>query len=111
VSDQFCSPTFTRDLASAICDLVSVEARGILHVTNADSSSWLTLHVKFRDRQAVTPFASYPSPRHKRARTAKRPAYSVLSPVTLYAHGIKLRSWQEATCAYLEELRKKGELV
>jgi dTDP-4-dehydrorhamnose reductase len=42
---------------------------------------------------------------------AKRPAYSVLSPVSLYAHGIKLHSWQEATCAYLEELRKKGELV
>jgi dTDP-4-dehydrorhamnose reductase len=98
-------------LSAPSVTLSPVEARGILHVTNADSRSRLTLHVKFCDRQAVTPFASYPSRRHKRTRPAKLPAYSVLSPASLYAHGIKLRSWQEATCAYLEELRKKGELV
>lgn len=69
------------------------------------------LHVKFCDRRGVTPFASYPSPRHKRARPAKRPAYSVLSPASLHAYGMKLRSWQEATGVYVEELREQGELV
>ena len=44
-------------------------------------------------------------------RPAGRPAYSVLSPASLYAHGMKLRSWQEAIGAYLDELREQGKLA
>src|SRR6516164_5694171 len=34
VADQIGSPTFTRDLATAIRDLVRSDARGIVHITN-----------------------------------------------------------------------------
>ena len=43
-------------------------------------------------------------------RLAKRPTYSVLSPASLTAHGITLRSWQEAVDAYLTELRRKSKM-
>lgn len=44
-------------------------------------------------------------------RLAKRPAYSVLSPASLHAHGITMRSWQEAVSLYLTELHQKGKLA
>src|SRR5882757_3052861 len=40
VADQVGSPTFTRDLASAIRALVHADARGIINVTNSGMCSW-----------------------------------------------------------------------
>ncbi len=111
MADQFGSPTFSHDLASAIGGLVRLDAQGILHVTNAGFCSWFEfareiLRQARRDSIRVLPIIT-----PQAGRPAKRPAYSVLSPASLYAHGMKLRSWQEATGAYLEELRQKGKLV
>ncbi len=111
VADQFGSPTFTRDLATAIRDLVRADARGILNVTNTGSCSWFdfareVLHQAGRDSIRVLPITTADA-----ARPAKRPAYSVLSPASLTAHGIVLRSWQDATAAYLKDLRSVGKLT
>jgi dTDP-4-dehydrorhamnose reductase len=40
VSDQIGSPTFTRDLSSAMHSLVCANATGIFHITNAGTCSW-----------------------------------------------------------------------
>ena len=40
VNDQRGSPTFTRDLASALVQLCRGSARGIVHVTNAGDCTW-----------------------------------------------------------------------
>src|ERR1700757_1685243 len=40
VNDQVGSPTYTRDLACAIRDLVRQDARGITHITNEGVCSW-----------------------------------------------------------------------
>jgi dTDP-4-dehydrorhamnose reductase len=40
VADQVGSPTFTRHLARMIRDLVRMDARGTLHVSNEGSCSW-----------------------------------------------------------------------
>ena len=40
VADQTGSPTFTRDLAGAIRDLVRKKARGVVNVTNSGSCTW-----------------------------------------------------------------------
>jgi dTDP-4-dehydrorhamnose reductase len=111
VADQVGSPTFTRDLAGAIRDLVRKDARGILNVTNAGSCSWCefaqeVLRQAGRGSVRVTPITTAQA-----ARLAKRPAYSVLSPASLQAHGITLRSWQAATAAYLQDLRACGKLL
>jgi dTDP-4-dehydrorhamnose reductase len=110
VADQIGSPTYTRDLAGAIRDLVRGEARGIVNVTNSGSCSWHefaqeTLRQAGRGAVRVLPISTAQA-----ARLAKRPAYSVLSPASLKARNLTLRSWQEATRAYLEDLRACGKL-
>jgi dTDP-4-dehydrorhamnose reductase len=109
VADQIGSPTFTRDLATAIRELVHSDARGILHITNSGSCSWFEFAkqvlLKAGRKTPVLPITTAES-----GRLAKRPAYSVLSPASLTVHGIRLRSWQEAVDAYLADLRQKGKM-
>jgi dTDP-4-dehydrorhamnose reductase len=109
VADQIGSPTFTRDLATAIRDLVRSDAQGILHITNMGSCSWFEFAKEVLLRAGCkTPVL--PITTAEADRLAKRPAYSVLSPASLNVRGIKLRSWQEAASAYVAELRQKGKM-
>jgi dTDP-4-dehydrorhamnose reductase len=110
VADQVGSPTFTRDLAQAIRDLVRTDSRGIVHVTNEGTCSWFEFAVEIlrqagRDAIRVSPIAT-----QQAGRLAKRPAYSVLSPASLHAHGLTMRNWKAALAAYLQELRQIGRL-
>lgn len=111
VSDQIGSPTYTRDLASAVLQLIRVEAQGIVHITNSGTCSWFefaseVLQQAGRDRVRVLPVNSTQFPR-----PASRPGFSVLSPVSLHKHGITMRKWQEAVTLYLNDLRTAGKLV
>jgi dTDP-4-dehydrorhamnose reductase len=110
VADQTGSPTFTRDLAGAIRDLVRKKVQGVVNVTNAGSCTWRefaaeVLRQAGRGKIRVTPITT-----EQAARLAKRPRYSVLAPTSLHAQGITLRSWQDAVTAYLEDLRDCGKL-
>lgn len=111
VNDQVGSPTFTRDLASTIRDLVRMEARGTINVTNEGSCSWFEfareiLRQAGRDRVHVLPITTAEADR-----PARRPSYSVLSPASLNAHGLRMRHWRGALVAYLNELRELGKLT
>jgi dTDP-4-dehydrorhamnose reductase len=109
VADQIGSPTFTRDLATAIRDLVRSDARGVLHITNSGSCSWFEFAkevlLKAGRKTPILPITTAEA-----GRLAKRPPYSVLSPASLIIRGITLRSWQEALDAYLAVLRQKGKM-
>jgi dTDP-4-dehydrorhamnose reductase len=109
VADQIGCPTFTRDLAQAIRELVRAEALGILNITNSGSCSWFEFAKEIVQRAGrntpVLPITSTEA-----GRPAKRPAYSVLSPKALASHGIAMRAWQEALNAYLLELRRRRNL-
>jgi len=82
-----------------------------LHVTNTGSCSGFEFAREILPQAGRNSIRVLPITTAQAGCPAKRPAYSVLSPASLYAHGMKLRSWQEATGAYFEELREKGELV
>ena len=110
VSDQVGSPTFTRDLASAILQLIRGEARGLVHITNTGICSWFEfakeiLHQAGRNSISVRPVTTAEFPR-----PARRPAYSVLSPASLTRCGITVRHWKEAVPIYLQDLRCMGKL-
>jgi dTDP-4-dehydrorhamnose reductase len=109
VADQIGSPTYTRDLASAIRELVRSDAHGILNITNSGTCSWFELAKETLRRAGRSTLVS-PITAAEAGRSARRPAYSVLSPKALASHGIASRSWQEALEAYLVELRRKGKL-
>lgn len=111
VADQIGSPTFTRDLAHAICELVHQNARGILNITNQGSCSWFEFAKEVLKQAGRDSVVVLPTTTAEAARPARRPAYSVLSPASLNARGIKLRAWQDAVAAYVDELREQGRLI
>ena len=109
VADQIGSPTYTRDLAGAIRELVQADALGIVNITNSGTCSWYefakeTLRMAGRVTR-VTPITSAEA-----GRPARRPSFSVLSAKSLANHGIALPRWQEALQAYLVEYRQRRNL-
>lgn len=84
VADQVGSPSWTKDIARAIAQLLQTEATGIYHFTNSGVASWYDFAIAIFEEakalgfplkvQRVIPIttADYPTP-------ATRPAYSVLS--------------------------------
>jgi len=100
VNDQRGSPTFTVDLASALVELCRQQSSGIVHATNAGDCTWYEF-AKEIVRQAAQPAEVKPVTTAAFPRPARRPAYSVLSPKSLHAHGIQLPDWKEALRRYL----------
>jgi len=109
VVDQIGSPTYTRDLASAIRGLVRADAQGTLNITNSGSCSWFEFAKEILRRAGRNILVS-PITSAEAGRPARRPAYSVLSPKALASHGITVRSWQEALAAYLVEVNRRRKL-
>lgn len=99
VNDQFGSPTYAKDLAKKVRELIeSQKPYGIYHVTNSGSCSWYKFALKIFEladlKPNIKPVKSeeFPTP-------AKRPTYSILINTKLSL----LRPWKEALMDYLIE--------
>ncbi len=96
-ADEFISPTYARDLAEGIVEVVEARRYGLYHLTNAGSCSWYEFTLQIFRLAGVEvevipiPGSEYPLP-------AARPANGVLS--SLGSPG--LRHWCEALADYLE---------
>lgn len=106
VNDQFGSPTFARDLAGKVLELIEHNAPyGIYHITNSGSCSWHGFAKEIfkltNSRVDLVAINSKDS-----SSRIKRPQYSVLESENLKKAGIKeLRSWNEALAAYFEAVQ------
>jgi dTDP-4-dehydrorhamnose reductase len=100
VNDQRGSPTFTRDLASALVELCRADARGIVHVTNSGECTWYEFASEIV-RASGLPTKVKPVTTAEFPRPARRPAYSVLSLDSLHAYNVHLPDWQDALHRYL----------
>jgi len=103
VNDQVLSPTYTKDLARKIGQLITTEYYGIFHVTNKGACSWYELTTETLKlaglRTPVTPLTS-----DQYSQKAKRPRFSVLDNYHLRLLGIDdMRTWQEALKDYMIE--------
>jgi len=101
VNDQIFSPTYTKDLASKIAELIDTEYYGIFHITNKGACSWYEFTREIlrlaKLKTSVVPIASDQYPQK-----AKRPHYSVLDNYHLRLLGMDdLRPWQEALEDYM----------
>jgi dTDP-4-dehydrorhamnose reductase len=103
VNDQIGSPTYTHDLACAIRDLVRKDVRGTVHITNEGSCSWFDFAREILAQSGRGSVPIHPITTDQSARPARRPNYSVLSSASLHAFGIRLRPWQDALRAFLQE--------
>ena len=108
VADQFCTPTYTVDIAAATASLTATDRYGLLHVVNSGLCSWYEFAQAIFERAGVRADVTPISSREFSA-AARRPAYSVLSTLAYHALGLpSLRPWQEALTAYLDERGRKN---
>ena len=95
--DEFISPTYARDLAEGIAEVIETGLYGLYHLTNSGSCSWYEFAEEIFSLSGTEvkvlpiPTSEYPLP-------AARPANGVLSTLG----GPSLRHWHEALADYLE---------
>ena len=95
--DEFISPTYARDLAEGIAEVVETGPYGLYHLTNAGSCSWyeftreIFLLAGVEAEVVPIPSSEYPLP-------AARPANGVLSALG----SPRLRHWRESLADYLK---------
>ncbi|MGN0447329.1 MAG: dTDP-4-dehydrorhamnose reductase [Acutalibacteraceae bacterium] len=104
VNDQIGSPTYAKDLARLICDMIVTEKYGTYHGTNEGCCSWYDLAKKTFELAGrtvnVTPVTSDCFPAK-----AKRPLNSRLNKDCLDEAGFKrLPLWEDAVERYLKNI-------
>ena len=111
VDDQIGSPTYTRDLAVLLVEMVETDKYGIYHASNEGYCSWYEFTREiFRqagmENVEVTPLTSEEFPSK-----AKRPHNSRLDKSKLTENGFHLLPpWQDALHRYLENKLADGSV-
>ncbi len=110
VCDQIGSPTYTKDLARVICDMLPTGKYGIYHVRNEGWLSWCDFAKMIMDKAGLpcrvipVPSSEYPTP-------AKRPLNSRLDGSALARAGFDpMPTVENALERYLEEIKFNPEL-
>jgi len=106
VSDQYGTPTYAADLASAIMQIIGFGRwePGIYHYTNEGMINWFEFAIEIKQYLGADcevnaiPTSDYPTP-------AKRPAYSVLDKSKIKeVFGINIPEWDESLKVCLSKL-------
>ncbi|MFC1934336.1 dTDP-4-dehydrorhamnose reductase [Chloroflexota bacterium] len=107
LNDQVFSPTYTRDLARKIAQLITTEYYGIFHITNRGSCSWYEFAKEILKLAGLeTPVVHITSDQYPQK--ARRPSFSVLDNYHLRLLGMDdMKPWQEALKDYM---REKGHI-
>lgn len=107
VNDQVFSPTYTKDSAQKIGQLITTEFYGIFHITNKGACSWYEFAKEVLQLAGLTtPIIPITSDQYPQK--AKRPHFSVLDHYHLRLMDMDdIRPWQEALEDYMKE---KGHL-
>lgn len=102
VNDQIGSPTYTKDLAYFLLDLVSTEDYGLYHRSNRGPCSWFdfTKEILF---QSNLNYEIIPIDTISLNLPAARPKYSYLE--TDKKNIYELRNWKNALSDFLEEIK------
>lgn len=101
VNDQIGSPTYTKDLAKLLCNMIFSDKYGIYHATNEGYCSWAEFASKIMEISgSSTKIIPISSDDYKTA--AVRPKNSRLSKESLDRNGFsRLPGWEDALRRYL----------
>jgi dTDP-4-dehydrorhamnose reductase len=99
VNDVRMSPTYTRDAAAALVELVQGGAEGIIHLVNEGACSWYEFAIRALELTGIQATTA-PVLSHQYPTRARRPMNSALQSERFL---VRLRSWQDALEAYLVE--------
>ena len=101
VGDQFGNPTYAKDLAIAIVNLIQTEYYGTYHGTCEGTCSWYDFAKKIFQIKGIDIKINKVTS-EQFMRPAKRPFYSSLNNFMLKLHGMNtFRTWEEALEDYL----------
>ncbi len=105
VADQIGSPTYAKDLARVICDMIPTEKYGIYHVRNEGFISWADFAKMIMEKSGLS-CRIIPVSSSEYVTLAKRPLNSRLSGDRLQAAGFApMPPVSDALDRYLAELR------
>ena len=104
VCDQIGSPTYTKDLAVLLCEMIAGDKYGVYHATNEGYCSWAEFAQTIMEySSASTVIKPISSSEYKSV--AVRPANSRLSKKSLDDNGFsRLPHWQDALKRYLADM-------
>jgi dTDP-4-dehydrorhamnose reductase len=103
VDDQYCTPSFTVDVAGATAALVEGGVMGTIHVTNAGFTTWRGLAEKVFELAGMNVRVRAITSAEFGAK-ARRPRWSVLDCSRLESVlGRSMPSWEDAVARYLQQ--------
>ncbi len=113
VNDQVGSPTYSKDLAKAIGNLIETSSYGYFHISNGGSCSWyefarVILKCAHLKDVKVRPITSEElnRPATRKSAASERPRMSILDNTHyIQTVGKPLRPWPDALREYLEEVK------
>lgn len=104
VADQIGSPTYTKDLAVLLCDMISTEKYGVYHATNEGECSWAEFASKIMEKANLNCEIN-PIPTSEYKTKAVRPKNSRLDKTILEENNFnRLPSWENALDRFLDEI-------
>ncbi len=107
VSDQIGSPTYAKDLARVICDMIPTDKYGIYHVRNEGYVSWADFAKMIMEKSGLS-CRIIPVPSSEYVTLARRPLNSRLSGKKLQAAGFApMPTVADALDRYLTELKEE----
>lgn len=96
VTDQVGSPTYSRDLAHKLLEIIETGAYGYYHLSNAGSCSWNRFTKDIFEIAGIDAEVK-PATTEELGRPAPRPAYSVMRGLALELQGIEpMRDYRQA---------------
>ncbi len=103
VSDQFVTPTYAKELAAKVSQLIRTDKYGLYHITNNGGCSWYEFACAIFELTGIDADVSPTSSSEFGAR-ARRPAWSVLENRNLKRLGLDdMKPWKAALKEYLTE--------
>jgi len=103
VDDIVMSPTYTKDAAERIKNIIEKELPyGIYHVVNQGHCSWFEFAKKIFDLLDIDA-KLFPIKSDELNRKARRPKFSALESAKLSSFGPRMRNWEDALKDYLRE--------
>ncbi|MCA9912293.1 MAG: dTDP-4-dehydrorhamnose reductase [Anaerolineae bacterium] len=103
VVDEIANPTYNTDLAQAIAQLVQTERYGTYHLVNEGAVSRWGFARYALDKAGYAQVPLGKITRHEWPRPSTPPPYTSLANLAAASIGIRLRPWQEAVDAFLQE--------
>lgn len=105
VTDEIGNPTYAKDLAVAVGQLIETQQYGIYHFVNSGSCSRWAFANEILRQAGLTNVVNTPILGKEFKRPSTPPPFGALHNIAGKAIGIELRPWQEALAEYLGDVK------